>query len=143
MRDVRKMADIWPIAAQVLSAGGCFRLWPSGRSMLPLLREGRDSVLLAPPKDIRPLDILLVRAADGSFVLHRAIRVDEGGITLCGDARTACEGPFPREAVLAVVTTVYRDEEALDPRSTRAIAAARRRVRWNALRRLAKRMLGR
>lgn len=142
MRDVRKMADIWPIAESVITAGGCFRLWPRGRSMRPTLREGRDSVLLVAPEDIRPLDILLVRVGD-AFILHRAIRIDGAGILLCGDARTECEGPLPRAAVLARVSVVFRGEEAYDPRSPRALAAARRRVRWNALRRAAKRMLGR
>ena len=52
LRDVRKMAEILPFAEAALNAGGCFRLWPSGRSMLPLLREGHDSVLLLPPTGI-------------------------------------------------------------------------------------------
>ena len=134
------MADIWPMAEAALTAGGCFRLWPSGRSMLPLLREGVDSVLLVAPDDIRPLDILRARIGD-TFVLHRAVRVDESGVTLCGDARTECEGPLPRAAVLARVSVVFRGEEAYDPRAPRALAAARRRVRWNALRRAAKRIL--
>ena len=80
MRDVRKMAEIWPIAEAALRAGGCFRLWPSGRSMLPLLREGRDSVLLLPPTDLQRFDILLVRTPDGQFYLHRAVTLTEAEV---------------------------------------------------------------
>lgn len=128
MRDVRKMAEIWPIAEEVLRAGGCFRLFPSGRSMLPLLREGRDSVLLLPPTDLRRYDILLVRAPNGRFLLHRAIALDGESVTLAGDALLETEGPFPLSCVLSRVGTVYRDEKEYDPRSRRAQLAARLRA---------------
>ena len=127
MRDVKKMADIWPLAEAALLSGGCFRLWQRGQSMLPLLREGRDSVLLTAPDDIRLYDILLVRAPNGRFLLHRAIALDSETVTLAGDALTEIEGPFPRALVLARVATVYRDEKVYDPRSRRAIRYARYR----------------
>ena len=128
MRDVRKMAELWPIAEAALAAGGCFRLWPSGRSMLPLLREGRDSVLLAPPTDLRRYDILLVRSPDGQFYLHRAIGLDGDTVTLAGDALLTTEGPFPLSCVLARVLCVYRDGREYDPRSRRARRYVRRRL---------------
>ena len=128
MRDVRKMAEILPFAEAALNAGGCFRLWPSGRSMLPLLREGHDSVLLLPPTDLRPLDILLVQAPDGQFYLHRAVRLTETDVTLAGDALLTTEGPYPLSCVLGRVGCVFHGEREYDPRSRRAYRYARRRI---------------
>ena len=85
--------------------------------MLPLLREGRDSVLLAAPEDIAVGDLLLVRTEEGGFLLHRAIALNERSVTLAGDALLTTEGPFPRSAILARVVKLYRDERELSPRS--------------------------
>lgn len=110
----------------VLAAGGCFRLWPRGRSMLPLLREGRDSVLLTSPDGAEVGDILLVRTPDGRFLLHRAVALEET-VTLRGDALVETEGPFPLDCILARASRIFRDERELDPRSPRLRRYARRR----------------
>ncbi len=131
MLDPRPIAELWPLISAALEAGGCFRLWPRGRSMRPLLREGRDSVLLVPPEGLAVGDIALVRTEDGHFILHRAIALTEESITLAGDALLSTEGPMPRSCILARVSLVYRDECELDPRSPKM----RRYIRRRALRR--------
>ncbi len=133
--DKRKTEELLPFMEAAFAVGGYFRLYPSGRSMLPLLREGTDSVLLARPDVIRRGDILLVRTEDG-FLLHRAVATGDEGITLCGDALTTAEGPFPREAVLARVVRVFRGERTLDPGSLRLRAYAARRSLRRCLHRL-------
>jgi hypothetical protein len=110
--------------------------------MLPLLHEGRDSVLLLPPTDLRRYDILLVRTPDGQFYLHRAIALTDTSVTLAGDALLTTEGPFPLSLVLARVGTVFLGEREYDPRSRRALRyagrrAARRRI-LSAIRRIVK-----
>ena len=129
MIDRRKTEELLPLMEVAFAAGGYFRLYPSGRSMLPLLREGIDSVLLSRPDVIRRGDILLVRAEHG-FLLHRAIAVNDDGITLCGDALTVTEGPFPETAVIARVVRIYRGERPIDPSSLgQRVYAARRALR--------------
>ena len=128
MLEPRPIAELWPLISAVLEAGGCFRLWPSGRSMRPLLREGRDSVLLVPPEGLAVGDIALVRTEDGRFILHRTVALTEESITLAGDALLSTEGPMPRACVLARVSLVYRDERATDPRSPRMRRYAHRRA---------------
>ena len=124
----RKTEELLPLIEAAFAAGGYFRLWPRGRSMCPLLCEGEDSVLLGPPGDVQLYDILLVRAEDGVFLLHRAVRIAEEGVTLAGDALLSTEGPFPREAILARVVRIYRKEHELDPRSPRLLRYAKRRI---------------
>ncbi len=126
MTEHRPTEAILPLMQATFAVGGVFRLWPSGRSMLPLLREGVDSVLLAPPDGYTVGDILLVRTEDGAFLLHRAVALEGESVHLCGDALTVPEGPFPREAVLARVLTVYRGERPLPANSRRFRAYARR-----------------
>lgn len=54
-----------------------------GISMLPLLRQGRDSVALRRvDSPIRRNDILFYRRPDGSFVLHRVKAVTEAALSL-------------------------------------------------------------
>ena len=124
----RKTAELLPLIEAAFAAGGYFRLWPRGRSMRPLLRAGVDSVLLGPPGDVQLYDILLVRAEDGVFLLHRAVRIGEEGVTLAGDNLLSTEGPFPREAILARVVKVYRGDGELDPHSPRLLRYAKRRI---------------
>ena len=128
MLNAKPIAELWPTVEAVLAAGGCFRLWPHGRSMRPLLREGRDSVLLVKPEGLAVGDIALVRTEDGHFILHRVIALTEKSITLAGDALLTTEGPMPRTCVLARVSLVYRDESEIDPRSSRMRRYASRRA---------------
>ena len=136
MLDARPMAELWPMIEATLAAGGCFRLWPRGGSMRPLLREGVDSVLLYPPKDLAPLDIVLLREESGRFLLHRIVSLCEDGVTLAGDALSTTEGPFPQGMVLAKVGCIYRGERAYrtDARAIRAFY--RRAILKKRLRRL-------
>ena len=99
--------------------------------MLPLLREGIDSVLLAPPHNVQLHDIVLARLPNGSFLLHRVAALDGGGVLLVGDAHidTDTEGPLPLDCVLARAVRIYRGDRELDPRSPRLLRYARRRTR--------------
>ncbi len=126
MLSERRTEELLPLMEAAFAAGGYFRLWPRGRSMLPLLREGVDSVLLAPPKEIALDDILLIKAGDGSFLLHRAVAMDEGGITVAGDALLSTEGPFSPSCVLARAVCIYRGDLELDVRAPRLLRYARR-----------------
>ena len=128
MLDSRPIAELWPLISAALEAGGCFRLWPRGRSMRPLLREGRDSVLPVPPEGLLLGDIALVRTEGGRFVLHRVIALTESSVTLAGDSLSVTEGPMPRACILARVSLVYRNERTIDPRSPRMRRYARRRA---------------
>ena len=40
------LEEYMPLIKEVVESGGEFRLFPRGTSMLPLIRQGRDSVAL-------------------------------------------------------------------------------------------------
>ena len=64
------MEEMYPLLREVIDSGGEFRLYPRGTSMLPLIRQGKDSVALVRPEALSRHDICLYRRGNGQFVLH-------------------------------------------------------------------------
>ncbi|MBP3436541.1 MAG: S24/S26 family peptidase [Clostridia bacterium] len=105
------LADLLPLMEEVIKAGKTFRLFPMGNSMRPLLREGKDSVLLVyiSPQDVQGNDMILYRREDGAFVLHRVVAVEKDGtLTLRGDSQYYNETGISKEQVIALVQGFYR-----------------------------------
>lgn len=106
------LSDYDGLIREVLASGGEFRLYPRGTSMLPLLRQGRDSVSLrlvdAP---IQKNDILLYQRPNGSFVLHRVRAVTPNGLTLWGDNQNVPEQGVSPDWVIGRVTRIFRDDK--------------------------------
>ena len=109
--ETHRMEEIVPLLTEVIAGGGEFRLAPRGTSMRPLLREGRDSVVLVAPTELKKRDICLYRRADGSYILHRLMKFEKGEPVFCGDNQTVFERGIPREAIIAKVAAIYRDEK--------------------------------
>lgn len=108
------MEEIVPLILEVIESGGEFRLSPRGTSMLPLLREGRDSVVLVSPAHPTKRDIYLYRRENGTYVLHRLLKLTENGEPIfCGDNQTVLERGVPRENILARVCAIYRGEKRI------------------------------
>ena len=104
------LEELMPIMKECLSAGKSFRFSPRGKSMLPLLREGKDSVLLSPLQEkLKKYDVPLYQRDDGKYVLHRITAVDET-ITCIGDNQFVYESGLRHDQMIAVMTGFYRGE---------------------------------
>lgn len=55
-----------------------------GRSMLPFIVGGRDSVVLTKPSEVKALDVVLAWVGD-HYVVHRVLSVEGTSVTLMGD----------------------------------------------------------
>lgn len=108
------MTEIAPLISEVISSGGVFRLYPRGTSMLPLIRQGEDSVLLSAPNDILVHDIVLYRRSNGQYVMHRIMKEDKDSYTMCGDNQFVFEPGISRDQIIAKVTGIFRGETLLD-----------------------------
>jgi len=112
------IADYDGLIREVLASGGEFRLYPHGTSMLPLLRQGIDSVALKqldrPP---RRFDILFYQRTDGSYILHRVKEVTPKGLTMWGDNHTMLEFGVTDDRIIGYAARVFRDEKELNCRS--------------------------
>ena len=94
--------DLMPLIRESLAAGQDVRFYPRGISMLPMLRQGTDSVMLSPVRGpLKRYDIPLYQREDGSYVLHRVVDVHggtPGAAIACEDAQSnggdAAAGPF-------------------------------------------------
>ena len=68
------MEQLAPVIEETLKSGGTFEIAVKGTSMLPLLVEGRDTVVLgAVSKPLEKDDIPFYRRPDGAYVLHSQI----------------------------------------------------------------------
>ncbi len=100
---------------EVLESGGEFRIYPSGTSMLPLLREGRDSVtLIKPSEPLKKNDIAFYTRENGAYILHRVMRNEEGICTMCGDNQAVLEKGIDRSHIIGVVSKIFRDDKPVN-----------------------------
>lgn len=57
-----------------------------GYSMRPFLEDGRDKVILTPPRPPKKGDVVLAEVRERTYALHRVIRIDDNGTyTMRGD----------------------------------------------------------
>ena len=76
--------------------------------MLPMLREGYDTVTLSPlPARLKKYDLPLYRRENGQFVLHRIVRVGKS-YRCIGDNQFLYEDGVTREQMIAVVSSFTR-----------------------------------
>lgn len=149
--DVMKVSleDLWPVMEEQIKAGGSVRFSPKGISMLPMLRQGLDSVeISAAPPRLKKYDLPLYRRPDGHFVLHRVVDIKSDGYVMCGDNQQIREYGVQPEWILALMTGFYRGEQFIsadDPRYIRyckkRVAGQRRRAAVSAGVRFTKRII--
>ena len=104
------MEALMPLFRERLAAGQQVRFSPMGTSMLPMLRQGRDSVVLSPaPERLSRYDLPLYRRDNGAYVLHRILSVEaDGTYTCCGDNQWHLEKGLRRDQMIAVVESFSR-----------------------------------
>lgn len=103
------MEDLMPLLREQLN-GGTARLGITGTSMRPMLRNGKDSVLLRSAQAPKKGDILLYHRQNGRYVLHRIVSIEENTYLCCGDNQWRKEKVTP-EQIDALVCGYYRDEK--------------------------------
>lgn len=105
-----ELNELMPLIQERLAAGQNVKFAPRGISMMPMLRQGIDSVVLSPvPEKLRKYDLPLYRRENGKYVLHRIIAVEDT-YTCMGDNQFAEEPGICQEQLLALVTGFFRGE---------------------------------
>lgn len=105
------LADAIGVIEEVLASGGEFSIYPKGTSMLPLIVQKRDAVVLRRNGQIpaKRHDIAFYRRDDGHFILHRVMDVSEDGTyTMCGDNQTELERGIRAEQIIGYVSGITR-----------------------------------
>ena len=133
-----RLEQLMPLIMEQLSRGESVTFSPRGTSMLPMLRQGRDSVVLSPlPKQLKKYDLPLYRRDDGAYVLHRIVQTGET-YTCIGDNQFVFETGITHDRVIAVCAAFTRGKKEYSANALRWRVYA---VLWHhsrSLRRLAK-----
>lgn len=81
-----------------------------GDSMMPLLRQNRDLLIISKKKGrCKKYDVPLYKRDSGQYVLHRILKVREKDYVICGDNRWRREYGITDEQIIGVLTAVVRD----------------------------------
>lgn len=96
-----------PEIGKLLSEGREVELRPKGNSMLPFIRQEKDSVVLLKKPGVEVGDIVLAKTG-GRFVLHRVYKMEGTALTLMGDGNVAGTERCTVDDVLGTVIRIVR-----------------------------------
>ena len=91
-----------------------------GRSMLPFIFGGRESVILQKPESLSIGQVVLAEIAPDRYVVHRIIKMEPDRITLMGDGNISGTESCPPDKVLAIATHVVDEKGNRRPLYTRS-----------------------
>lgn len=94
-----------------LERHGQFVCTNEGVSMMPLLRQHRDLMIIGkkPNYRLKKYDVPVFKRANGECVLHRILRVDEDSYVLCGDNQYQKEFGVTDDQIIGVLIGFVRD----------------------------------
>ncbi len=101
--------------ANRIAQGERVRIKAKGNSMLPLIRDGKDEVVLEKPNthSFQKGRLLLVQLADKRFVLHRVKKRYDTHLILQGDGNLSIIEACSPNDVIAEAITVIRNGKAI------------------------------
>lgn len=85
-----------------------------GDSMQPLIRQGRDLLIIEKPEGrLKKYDVPLYKRDSGKYVLHRIMKVRKDDYVICGDNRYRMEYGITDRNIIGVLTAVVRNGREL------------------------------
>ena len=136
------LEQLWPLMEEYLKAGKTVKFSPKGVSMLPMLRQGIDNVILSPlPEKLEKYDLPLYRYPNGKFVLHRIVAVKDDHYLCLGDNTYNYEVVYP-EYCIGLVTAFVRGNKEIPVTDFGYRLYCRVWVALYPLRKLSKRAIG-
>ena len=102
----------------ILAANGELVYSNVGDSMMPLIRQHRDLVVIVPAVGrLKKYDVPLYKRDSGQYVLHRILKVRANDYVICGDNRYAREYGITDANIIGVLKAVVRDGKELSVES--------------------------
>lgn len=81
-----------------------------GNSMMPLIRQGRDVLIISKVNGrLKRYDVPLYKRDSGQYVLHRILKVRENDYVICGDNRADKEYGITDNHIIGVLTGIIRN----------------------------------
>lgn len=108
-----ELDNLMPLFRERLAAGQKVKFSPRGVSMLPMLRQGIDCVILSPvPEKLEKYDLPLYQRDNGKYILHRVVKIGET-YTMVGDNQFELEKGVRHDQIIALVTSFTRGEKEI------------------------------
>ncbi len=115
--------------AEVLKERGQYIGPTAGVSMLPMLKNRRDTIVVnAKTERLKPLDVALYRRGE-AYILHRVLSVTERGYIIRGDNCYEDE-IVPEEAVIGVLTEFFRKDKHYVCTDEKYLRYVRKRLKY-------------
>jgi len=95
---------------EILQQQGKLVYTNTGISMMPLLRQHRDLLIIAPKPEgrLRMWDVPLYRRDNGQYVMHRVLWVRKNDYMMCGDNQWRPEFGIQDRHIIGVLEMVKR-----------------------------------
>lgn len=123
------LAELWPLMKEQIDCGKTVVFSPKGTSMLPLIRQDIDKVVLKKaPGQLKKYDLPLYLRENGQFVLHRVVGIDKNGYVMCGDNQFVREYGIKNEQILALACGFYRENEYISFDNKKYIRYSKKQV---------------
>lgn len=106
----KTIENLLPLIKKAVNENSSVRIYPRGKSMMPMIREGIDSVVLSKADDLKKYDIVFFKSEDSFYSLHRITKIKNDKIYVCGDNQSKKERITQRQ-IIAKVKKWYRGEE--------------------------------
>ena len=105
-----RLDDMMPLIRESLEQGKSVRFSPRGTSMLPMLRQGLDTVILSPlpPRRLNKYELPMYQRKNGQYVVHRIVKAGET-YTCMGDNQFQKEPGLSHDQMIALVTGFTRN----------------------------------
>ena len=111
MERLMHLDDMMPLFKELLAEGKSVTFGPKGTSMMPMIRQNIDTVVLSPlPKKLKKLDLPLYQRDNGQYVLHRIVKGGET-YTCIGDNQYIFEPGVRQDQMIGLVTGFYRGDQ--------------------------------
>ena len=100
---------LMPVFRERLACGQSVQFSPQGTSMLPMIRQDVDSVIISPvTQKLRKYDIPLYQRNSGKYILHRIVEAGDT-YTCMGDNQFTKEYGLRDDQIIGYVTEFYRN----------------------------------
>ncbi len=109
------LSEIESVMRESIDDGGQFSIVTAGTSMMPLLRNRKDTVVLVKPLGrLSRYDIPLYKRDNSQYVLHRVLKVCDSEYHTCGDNQLTLEKGITDNHIIAVVSKIIRNGKSID-----------------------------
>lgn len=104
------LEELVPVMEETLNENGEVSFVSAGTSMMPTIRDRKDTVTLVKPNGkLKKGDVPFYRRDNGQYILHRIVYVNGDTYVTCGDNQWVNEYNVRQDQVIGVLKSIERN----------------------------------